>query len=86
MRYGFIGCGNMGGAIARAVCAAVGGENVILANKTRKKAEILAQELRCVVGTNEEAAQCDFVFLGVKPHLMEGMLFRAVSISPSSMR
>ena len=74
MRYGFIGCGNMGGAIARAVCAAVGGENVILANKTRKKAEILAQELRCVVGTNEEAAQCDFVFLGVKPHLMEGML------------
>ena len=74
MRYGFIGCGNMGGAIARAVCGAVGGENVILANKTRKKAEILAQELQCGVGTNEEAAQCDFVFLGVKPHLMEGML------------
>ena len=23
MRYGFIGCGNMGGAIARAVCKAV---------------------------------------------------------------
>lgn len=74
MRFGFIGCGNMGGAIARAVCAAVGGENVILANKTRHKAELLAQELRCHVGTNEEAAQCDFVFLGVKPHMMADML------------
>lgn len=74
MRFGFIGCGNMGGAIARAVCAAVGGENVILANKTRKKAEILAEKLQCAVGTNEEAAQCDYVFLGVKPHFMEGVL------------
>ena len=26
MRYGFIGCGNMGGAVARAVCRGVGPE------------------------------------------------------------
>lgn len=74
MRFGFIGCGNMGGAIARAVCAAAGGENVILANKTHRKAELLAQELGCRAGTNKEAAQCDFVFLGVKPHMMRDML------------
>lgn len=34
MRYGFIGCGNMGGAVARAVCRGVGPENVVLANRT----------------------------------------------------
>ena len=27
-RYGFIGTGNMGGAVARAVCRAVGGKKV----------------------------------------------------------
>lgn len=74
MTFGFIGCGNMGGAIARAVCGAVGGEHVLLANKTHAKAERLAEELGCRVGDNQDAALCDFVFLGVKPHLMEGML------------
>lgn len=74
MDYGFIGCGNMGGAIARAVCAAVGGEHVVLANRTRSKAEKLAAELGCSVGENQDAAMCDFVFLGVKPQMMEDML------------
>ena len=41
MRYGFIGCGNMGGAVARAVCRGVGPENVVLANRTPAKAEAL---------------------------------------------
>lgn len=74
MTFGFIGCGNMGGAIARAVCRAVGGENVVLANRTRAKAEKLAGELGCRVGSNAEASDCDYLFLGVKPHLMEGVL------------
>ena len=74
MTFGFIGCGNMGGAIARSVSKKVGGENVILANKTMEKAERLADELGCRFGMNGEAAACDFVFLGVKPHLMEKML------------
>lgn len=74
MKYGFIGTGNMGGAIAKAVCKAAGGKNVLLANKTRAKAEQLAAELACTVGTNKEAADCTFVFLGVKPHMMADML------------
>lgn len=74
MKYGFIGCGNMGGAIARAVCSAVGGGNVLLANKTRSKAEALAENLGCGIGENSDAAACDFVFLGVKPQMMEDML------------
>ena len=74
MRYGFIGCGNMGGPIARAVCKAVGGENVLLANRTPAKAKALANELGCKTGTNADAARCDMVFLGVKPYFMEDML------------
>ena len=31
---GFLGCGNMGGAIARAVCKAADPQNVWLANRT----------------------------------------------------
>ncbi len=74
MRFGFIGCGNMGSAIAQAVCAAVGGENMLLANRTRSKAEALASKLGCLVGENRDAAECDFVFLGVKPQMMADML------------
>ena len=74
MKFGFIGCGNMGGAIARSVAKKVGGENLLLANRTPAKAENLALELGAAACTNEDAAACDFVFLGVKPHLMEGVL------------
>ena len=38
------------------------------------KAEALAAELGCRTGTNEDAAGCDLVFLGVKPQMMAGML------------
>ena len=38
---GFLGCGNMGGAIARAVCKAADPQNVYLANRTAAKAEAL---------------------------------------------
>ena len=41
---GFLGCGNMGGAIARAVCKSTEPENVFLANRTAAKAEALAAE------------------------------------------
>lgn len=71
---GFIGCGNMGSAIAKAVCKSCDPAGVILANRTPEKAAILAQELGCRTGTNEEAAACDWVFLGVKPQMMEAML------------
>lgn len=74
MKYGFIGCGNMGGAIAAAVAKRVGGNQVLLANKTAEKAEALARSLSCRTGMNEDAAKCEFVFLGVKPHMMEDML------------
>ena len=74
MKFGIIGCGNMGGAIARGVVKAAGGQQVLLANKTMAKAEKLAKELSCTVGSNEDVALCEYVFLGVKPYLMADML------------
>ena len=74
MKYGFIGCGNMGGAVARAVCKGAGSGDVLLANRTPAKAQALADELGCACGTNEEVAGiCDFIFLGVKPQMMADM-------------
>lgn len=74
MTFGFIGSGNMGGAIATAICKAIDPQSVLLANRTPEKAEHLASTLGCRVGTNSDAAMCDFVFLGVKPYFMENML------------
>ena len=75
MKYGFIGCGNMGSAVARAVCKGAGAGDVLLANCTPAKAEKLAGELGCACGTNEQVAGiCDFIFLGVKPQMMADML------------
>ena len=72
---GFLGCGNMGGAIARAVCKATEPENVFLANRTAAKAETLAAELGCQTATNAEVVgDCDLIFLAVKPQMMEAML------------
>ncbi len=71
---GFIGCGNMGGAIARAVCKAAAPQNVLLANRTPEKARALAAELGCQSGANAEAAACRWVFLAVKPQIMPAML------------
>ena len=42
---GFLGCGNMGGAVARAVCKGAGAEDVLLANRTPAKAQALAAAL-----------------------------------------
>ena len=72
---GFLGCGNMGGAIARAVCKAADPQNVYLANRTAAKAEALAAELGCNTTTNAEVAgRSDLIFLAVKPQMMEALL------------
>ena len=75
VKFGFIGCGNMGGAVARAVCRGADAKDVLLANRTPEKAAALAAELGCRCGSNAEVAQdCDFIFLAVKPQMMADML------------
>ena len=73
--FGFIGCGNMGSALATAARQALSGERILLANRTPDKARALADRLGATVVDNARAAaQSDFLFLGVKPQMMAGML------------
>jgi len=73
--FGFIGTGNMGGALARAVAKSVAPEHIYLSDAWAEKATALAQELGCSCCSPEEIAEkCDFVFLGVKPQVMASML------------
>ena len=72
MKYGFIGCGNMGGAIAKALSKAT--KDITLSDISGKD-KVLAAELGVCHGDNAfVAANCDRIFLAVKPHLMKGAL------------
>ena len=71
--FGLIGCGNMGSAIAQAVSQTC--QDGILTNRSPQRAEQLAQQLGMTAGDNETAAKNSrYLFLGVKPHLMAGLL------------
>lgn len=75
MFVGFLGTGNMGGALAKAVCKQIGAPQVMLANKTRAKAQALADECGCAVAQeNAQLAQMDVIFLCVKPQMMGALL------------
>ncbi|MGI6238616.1 MAG: pyrroline-5-carboxylate reductase [Christensenellales bacterium] len=66
-KFGFIGLGNMGGALAAAACADHPAR-VIVANRTQARAEAFAEKYGCAVGTFEEAArESEYVILGMLP-------------------
>ena len=68
----FIGTGNMGGALIRAACRALGPEQVIIADAQKEKAAALAAELGCQAADNGAAAALgDYVFLCVKPQVLQ---------------
>lgn len=72
MTVGFIGTGNMGGALAKA--AAKTNCELFLSDKAADKAEALAKELGAKAVTVAEAALCDYVFLGVKPQMLAALM------------
>lgn len=72
--FGFIGTGNMGGALASAAAKAMPAESIFLSNRTAEKALALAEKLGCRAVSAEETAKCAYVFLGVKPQMMAGLL------------
>ena len=71
MKYGFIGCGNMGGALARALTKNT--KDVIIADQY-SNVEALAAEMGCSFGSNEQAAASERVFLAVKPNVAASVL------------
>ncbi len=72
MKIGFIGSGNMGGALARAI-ARVSYVDVLLYDISSEKAKALAADVAGRAVELGECAEADVVFLGVKPHLISGV-------------
>ena len=73
--FGFIGTGNMGGALAKAAAVSLPADQILLSNRTAAKAEALAAQLGCQAASVEAVARNSrFIFLGVKPQMMAGLL------------
>lgn len=73
MIAGFIGTGNMGGALAKAV--AKSGCALLLSNRSAEKAAALQAVAGGTVCDNATATRrSDYLFLGVKPQMMKDML------------
>ena len=71
-KIGFIGCGNMGGALARAVCRSIGGENVAVCDYDVQKTTALQQNFGATpLSILELVEQSKFIVLGVKPQNMQ---------------
>jgi len=73
MKIGFIGCGNMGGALASA--AAKSGREILLADNDFEKRDSLCERLSAKASDNAEVCcECDYIFLGVKPQVLPALL------------
>ena len=78
----FIGAGNMGGALIQAACQAIGPEQVIVSNRSAERAQTLAAACGCAVAADNAAAarEAAYVFLCVKPQVMEGVVKELVPV------
>ena len=72
---GFIGCGNMGGALIRAAVKSVKPAQIWITDKDTAKCAALAKETGAAAkDINEIASKCQYIFLGVKPQVLAEMV------------
>ena len=70
-KIGFIGAGNMGGALIKAASKTTDGKNIMISDKNEQRTSFLSKELGVCVKNNESIAkECDIIFIGVKPQMM----------------
>jgi pyrroline-5-carboxylate reductase len=70
-KIGFIGCGNMGGALALSAVKTLGGENVLVACRTNESTAAASKKTGATPSTLKEIAkECRLIFLGVKPNMI----------------
>lgn len=73
--YGFLGCGNMGGALARAAAKKADPAQILISEKDAAKADAFAATLHCHAADNGTLAEKSrFLFLGVKPQVLPQVL------------
>ena len=76
--FGFIGCGNMGGALALALSKGAKEARILLCDAASAKTESLAKVTNGISTTLEAVLkESDYIFLGVKPQGLE-VLFEVV--------
>lgn len=74
IKVGFIGAGNMGGALAKAAAKADGIE-ITVSDHDPEKARALSSEVGGKAVTNRDIAEtADYIFLGVKPQVLPEVL------------
>ena len=74
-KIGFIGVGNMGGALASAVAAANTAPKLYLSDHNQDKVAQKAAELQAQITDNGTVAStCDCIFLGVKPQMLSAVM------------
>ncbi len=67
-QFGFIGCGNMGGALAQAIAKSVCPDEILLCDAATDKAEALAAQIGAkATDLHDVVANTEMIFLGVKP-------------------
>ena len=72
---GFVGAGNMGGALALSACRAVDPKEIIVSCKTEEEAKAVAKKLGSSYGSASDAVRnSKFVFLGVKPQMLDDVV------------
>ena len=75
MKIGFIGLGNMGASLAKAVLQAKTGAQILLANRSQAKVDAFITNFGGQASSNEEIfAEADVIFLGVKPAQFSDLL------------
>ncbi len=74
MKIGFIGCGNMGSALASAVCKKKT-TKVYISDPNAEKTSAFSKATGAEISSNTEIAEgCDFIFLAIKPNMFETVL------------
>lgn len=73
-KFGFIGAGNMGGALASAVCKKYKND-VVLCDAVKEKSMELASKLGCKsADISDVVKNSKYIFLGVKPQVMQSVI------------
>ena len=72
MKAGFIGCGNMGGALIKAAAKSIDAKDIYIYDRAAEKADALEKSLGVVSSDEKKVVQdAKYIFLGVKPQVLK---------------
>ncbi len=67
--YGFLGCGNMGGALIKAASKVVPAERILICDTDKQKVDAFVADGKATAADAKTLAKtCDYLFLAVKPN------------------